>query len=67
MTSRTEYRGYLIYDAPESFKPAWARFEWHHSDFDEDDHRHGASATLEEAKADIDEQISEIEQEAATA
>ncbi|MHC2481588.1 hypothetical protein [Rhizobium leguminosarum] len=57
--TRTEYRGYLIYDAPQSFKPASARFEWNHKDFDEGDHRHGFSPTLEEAKADIDEQISE--------
>ncbi len=57
MSGRTEYRDYLIHDAPASYKPAWARFEWLHKDFDEGDHRYGCSATLEESKADIDEQI----------
>lgn len=65
MTYHTEYRDYLIYDAPASYKPASARFEWHHKDFDEGDHRSGFSATLEEAKADIDEQIDESEEDAA--
>lgn len=54
---RTDYRGYIIYDKPESFKPAWARFEFQHKDFDLDDTRYGHAATLEEAKAEIDEQI----------
>lgn len=57
MSGRTEYRDYLIYDEPAQYKPTSARFEWQHKDFDEDDHRRGFSATLDEAKADIDEQI----------
>jgi hypothetical protein len=65
MSDRTEYRDYLIYDEPASYKPASARFEWHHKDFDEGDHRSGFSVTLEEAKSDIDEQIAEQQESAA--
>jgi hypothetical protein len=41
---------------------AWD-WDWHHKDFDLDDDRYGSSASLEDAKADIDEQIEMMEEE----
>jgi hypothetical protein len=49
-----EYRGYDIRREP------GAGYAWQHTDIDIDDKRHGLSRTLEEAKADIDEQIEEM-------
>ena len=61
MLQPLEYRGFTItYDPPpipiRSFDWAWV-----HKDYDgEGDPRHGYSASIEAAKADIDELIEEI-------
>ncbi|MBD9455189.1 hypothetical protein IB244_27305 [Rhizobium sp. RHZ02] len=49
-----EYRGYYIRHE------YCIGYAWNHKDIDVDDPRHGFSRTLDEAKADIDEQIEEM-------
>jgi hypothetical protein len=59
----TEVIHYRNYEIRYWMKPVPVRdwdWDWHHKDFDLDDHRYGHSKTLEDAKADIDEQIEEM-------
>ena len=61
----TIYRGYHIRFDPPPIPVRSCDWSWHHDDFDGapdgNDNRYGHSASLEEAKAAIDEQISEAE------
>lgn len=60
------YRGYWIECDPPPIPSRAHDWQWWHDDYDgaEDAHdrRHGASASLEEAKAEIDAQIEEAEE-----
>ncbi|KQV83278.1 hypothetical protein [Rhizobium sp. Root1220] len=68
MSERISYRDYWISFNP---KPVPAScgvdWDWHHDDFDGapdgNDNRCGCSASLEAAKADIDEQIDELDED----
>jgi hypothetical protein len=53
------YRGYVIRYDPPPIPVRKFDWSWHHEDFDLDDPRYGHSASLDGAKADIDEQIEE--------
>jgi hypothetical protein len=64
--SKIEYRGYWIEYNPKPIPASCGvDWDWHHDDFDGapdgNDNRCGCSASLNAAKADIDEQIEEDE------
>lgn len=65
----TTYRGYHIRFDPPPIPTRDCDWQWHHDDFDGapdgNDHRCGASASLEAAKADIDDQIDDATLQAA--
>jgi hypothetical protein len=56
---RIFYRDYIISYWMKPIPTRGNDWDWRHKDFDLDDNRYGTSASLEEAKADIDEQIEE--------
>ena len=57
-----EYRGYWIEYDPPPIPLRTSDWKWSHDGYDgPGDHRAGYSPSLEEAKADIDEQIEENE------
>jgi hypothetical protein len=55
------YRGYIISYWMKPIPTRGNDWDWRHEDFDLDDNRYGTSASLEDAKADIDEQIDDEE------
>jgi hypothetical protein len=56
------YRDYLISYWMKPIPDRSCDWDWHHKDFDVDDSRYGNSSTLEDAMADIDAQIEEMEE-----
>lgn len=58
--NQIKYRDYLISYWMKPIPDRSCDWDWHHEDFDLDDPRYGHSASLEAARAEIDEQIEEM-------